>query len=313
MHQNAGMGYRAPFLNGHSIIMKDFAKELRELKPRHDFFIGIDSDGCAFDTMEIKQKECFCPNNIKYFGLQSITQYAREATEFVNLYSKERGSNRYPAIISVLNWLSKRREVIERGAHVPDLKRLRQWVQEETRLSKSVLRAVVEKTGDAELLNVLAWSDAVDAAIEGIVKGVPPFPFVRDVLVKAYPKADIMVVSQTPLEALEREWAEHGLSRYLRVIAGQEHGTKTDHIALAAKGKYAPDKILMVGDAQGDYRAALENEVCFFPIVPGREEASWRRFSSEVLDQFFMGTYKGPYEAALIKEFNEALPETPGW
>jgi hypothetical protein len=47
-------------------------EQLLALKPEKKFFIGIDSDGCAFDTMEIKQKECFCPNFIKFFGLQSM-------------------------------------------------------------------------------------------------------------------------------------------------------------------------------------------------------------------------------------------------
>ena len=293
--------------------MKHYTKELKDFKPGHDFFIGIDSDGCAFDTMEIKQKQCFLPNNIKYFGLESIAEYARDATEFVNLYSKERGSNRYPAILSVLTWLSKRREVIEAGANVPDLKRLRQWVREETLLSKSVLRSLVSQTGDAELRNVLAWSEAVDATIEAVVKGVPPFSFVRESLEKAFAKADIMVVSQTPLEALEREWTEHGLLKYVRVIAGQEHGTKTEHLELAAKHKYAADKILMVGDAQGDFRAARENGVCFFPIVPGKEKDSWQRFLNEALDKFLGGTFKGEYQTTLVKEFDEALPDTPRW
>jgi phosphoglycolate phosphatase-like HAD superfamily hydrolase len=293
--------------------MSNRAEKLKDFRPGHGFFIGIDSDGCAFDTMEIKQKQCFLPNNIKYFGLESIAEYAKDATEFVNLYSKERGSNRYPAILSVLNWLSKRREVIERGAKVPDLKRLRQWVQEEALLSKTALRARVAKTGDAELGNVLAWSEAVDATIEAVVKGVQPFPLVRESLEKAFPKADIMVVSQTPLEALEREWTEHDLIKFVRVIAGQEHGTKTEHITLAAKGKYPADKILMIGDAQGDYRAATENGICFFPIVPGKEEASWQRFLTESLDKFWAGTYKGQYETALIKEFDAALPNTPRW
>jgi phosphoglycolate phosphatase-like HAD superfamily hydrolase len=293
--------------------VSELVKTLRDFRPAHGFFIGIDSDGCAFDTMEIKQKQCFLPNNIKYFGLEPIAAYARDATEFVNLYSKERGSNRYPAILSVLNWLAKRREVIERGIAVPDLQRLRQWVREEAQLSKSALRSLVEKTGDAELRNVLAWSEAVDATIEAIVKGVPLFPFVRESLAKAFPQADIMVVSQTPLEALEREWTEHGVIQYVRLIAGQEHGTKTEHIALAAKGKYAADNIMMIGDAQGDYRAATENGVCFFPIVPGKEKVSWQRFLNESLDKFLAGTYRGQYESTLIAEFDAALPASPSW
>ena len=42
--------------------------------PKHEFLVGIDSDGCAFDTMELKHKECFIPNTINYWGLQGVSQ-----------------------------------------------------------------------------------------------------------------------------------------------------------------------------------------------------------------------------------------------
>ena len=67
-----------------------------DFTPKHDYLVGIDSDGCAFDTMELKHKECFIPNTINYWGLQGVSKYAREAAEFVNLYSKSRGINRFP-------------------------------------------------------------------------------------------------------------------------------------------------------------------------------------------------------------------------
>ena len=47
----------------------DFQKELKNLRPEHEFFIGIDSDGCVFDSMEVKQKEFFIPIALKYFDL----------------------------------------------------------------------------------------------------------------------------------------------------------------------------------------------------------------------------------------------------
>mgnify|MGYP000055982801 CR=1 FL=1 len=72
---------------------------LTHFQKRHEFLVGIDSDGCAFDSMEIKHKECFIPNFIKYMGLQAISKYAREACEFTNLYSKTRGANRFPAYL----------------------------------------------------------------------------------------------------------------------------------------------------------------------------------------------------------------------
>ena len=72
---------------------------LREFQKCNEFFVGIDSDGCAFDTMEVKHKECFIPNIIKYYNLAAVSKYAREAAEFINLYSQWRGINRFPALI----------------------------------------------------------------------------------------------------------------------------------------------------------------------------------------------------------------------
>jgi len=125
--------------------------------------------------------------------------------------------------------------------------------------------------------------------------------------------ADTMVVSQTPFEALKREWEENKIDHYLRMIAGQEHGTKSEHLKYAAKGKYPDAKILMIGDANGDLKAAKSNGVLFFPVNPGKEEQSWEKLYNEGLDRFFAGTYKGAYEDDLIKEFETYLPEHPYW
>jgi len=145
------------------------------------------------------------------------------------------------------------------------------------------------------------------------VKGVPPFPLVTESLQKITTKADAMCISQTPAEALKREWAEHNIERFVAMIAGQEMGTKTDHLRLAAKDKYAANKILMLGDAPGDFKAAKSNGALFFPIVPGREEQSWECLFKEGLDQFFSGNYAGEYETKLVKEFDASLPENPSW
>ena len=68
---------------------------------KRNFLVCIDSDGCAFDTMEIKHKECFCPATIYKWELQAVSSLAREAWEFVNLYSKTRGCSRFHVIIQI--------------------------------------------------------------------------------------------------------------------------------------------------------------------------------------------------------------------
>lgn len=293
--------------------MNDAAQVLRAFSPAHPFFVGIDSDGCVFDSMEIKHKECFAPMFIKYFGLQAVSKYAREVWEFVNLYSKTRGINRYPALSNSLNLLAERPEVQARGVSLPGTDDLDAWMARETRHSLAALRAEVEERDNAALAPVLHWSMAVDAQIEDIVKGVPPFPGVRDCLERLRDRADAMVISQTPGPALQREWSEHDLAGYVALIAGQEMGSKKDHLRLAATGKYPPHHILMVGDAPGDFTAAKSNNALFFPILPGHEEASWNRLLTEGLEAFFSERYAGDYEASLVREFNACLPERPSW
>lgn len=292
--------------------MNDSAQPLRDFKPSREFFIGIDSDGCVFDSMEIKHKECFTPMYIKHFRLQAVSKYAREVWDFVNLYSKTRGVNRFPALIRCLDLLRTRPEVIARNVAIWPTQPLEAWVARETKLGNAALKKEVEG-GNTALQPVLDWSVAVNRAVEDIVSGVPPFPLVRESLVKLGARADAIVVSQTPTEALEREWKEHGIDQHVRLIAGQELGTKTEHLKLAAGGKYPADKILMIGDAPGDANAAGKNQALFFPIIPGREEASWERFFKEGVDRFFAGTFAGAYEQELRREFDASLPEHPHW
>jgi len=73
----------------------DYQSSLENMKPSHEFFIGIDSDGCVFDSMEVKQKKFFIPNALKYFDLFEISKILQETWEFVNLYSIYRGGNRF--------------------------------------------------------------------------------------------------------------------------------------------------------------------------------------------------------------------------
>jgi phosphoglycolate phosphatase-like HAD superfamily hydrolase len=211
-----------------------------------------------------------------------------------------------------LKLLRERPEVQARGVKIPDTTALDEWIARETKLGNATLKKEVEG-GNTALKQVYEWSVAVNKFIEEMVYGVPPFPLFRESLLRMVEKADVIVVSQTPTEALVREWQEHDIARYVRVICGQEMGTKTEHIKYAAGGKYAPEKMLMIGDAPGDFKAAKANGALFYPINPGNEEASWKRFYEEALERFFKGTYAGEYEQKLIADFDRCLPEHPAW
>ena len=59
---------------------------------------------------------------------------------------------------------------------------------------------------------------------------------------------------------------------------------------LKAKG-YAPDHILMVGDAPGDRDAARKNGVLFYPILVRHEADSWAQFTQKALPSLLDGSY----------------------
>jgi phosphoglycolate phosphatase-like HAD superfamily hydrolase len=293
--------------------MTDPTAELKAHRPTKDFLIAIDSDGCAFDSMEIKHKECFIPNIVKHWELQPVSKYARAAAEFVNLYSKWRGINRFPAVAMVFDLLNDWDEVQERNARIPEAPNLRKWIETESKLGNPALEAYCKDHDEPDMHQALRWSTAVNATVEDMVYGVPPFPHVRESLEKAKDVADILVCSATPHDALKREWEEHDIAKYPFTIAGQEQGKKAEHIEMAAGGNYDTSKMLMIGDAPGDMKAARANNALFYPINPGDEATSWMRFHDEALDKFINGEYAGDYEAALIEEFDTYLPDTPPW
>ncbi len=106
---------------------------------------------------------------------------------------------------------------------------------------------------------------AVNKHVEDIVRDVPPFPFLRESLEKLKPIADILVISATPNEALQRDMEEHDIAKYVAAICGKEAGTKKETLAVAAK--YKPDHSLMIGGRPGDYSAAKANKTLFYQLT----------------------------------------------
>jgi phosphoglycolate phosphatase-like HAD superfamily hydrolase len=293
--------------------MKFDRENLMNFQPQHEFFVGIDSDGCVFDSMEPKHKECFCPVTIEKWELAPISKYAREAWEFVNLYSQDRGCNRFFALQKSFDLLRQRKAVHTRGVPIPELSALKDWTSRETKLGNPALKAEIAKSNNDELKRIMEWSLAINESVARVVKGVKPFPLVEESLQRLQKHADIIVVSGTPAEALIREWDENKIDQYVAFIAGQEVGSKKEHLQFATKGKYETGRALMIGDAPGDLRAAQANNLLFYPIIPGQEETSWEKFYNEIIDLFFAGKYTTHLAHDLIKEFNANLPDQPHW
>lgn len=282
------------------------------MEQKKKYLVCIDSDGCVFDTMEIKHKECFCPAYIESFGLQAVSKYARDAWDFANLYSCYRGIHRLLALLKALDVLAERDEVKDRQFTPPRLETLRQYVAEKRPLSNAGLKAYLDEHPDAQdIRTTLNWSEEVNTRVGRMVHGVPPFPHVRTCLERLSQYADIVIVSATQQLALEREWSEHSLLPLVSAVKGQESGSKKEIIA-SIRDQYASDHVLMIGDAPGDLDAAHANGALFYPICPDQEAQSWADFES-CMDAFLNGSYAGDMEAQRIAHFETLLPDEPAW
>ena len=85
------------------------------------------------------------------------------------------------------------------------------------------------------------------------------------------------------------------------------------YVAFSCETLQKSQKVQMIGDAPGDMKAAKANDALFYPINPGDETNSWKRFGDEAFDKFLNGEYAGEYEEKVIAEFDTYLPELPPW
>lgn len=283
---------------------------MKTFSPKHKFLVGIDSDGCVFDSQGVKQIGHFHPMIIRHWGLEELETEVRALGEYLNLRSPMRGTNRFLGLLRLFELLAETNGFRSSGLELPPLTAYRNWLDRDPAPSESSLEKACEAT--PELCQFLEWSRKLSQDIREHLAPIPPFAGVTEALEKMRMSADLVVVSLTGKETLEEEWTQHGIRPQVQEILGMEAGPKIDQLQMAMKsGNYAPEKVLMIGDAPGDQNAARETGVCFFPTIPGEETECWQELKDTVFDQFLSGTYRGEVMNAYINRFDAALAHDP--
>ncbi|QBG46979.1 HAD family hydrolase [Verrucomicrobia bacterium S94] len=293
--------------------MHEFTEnDLINFLPQFETFVGIDSDGCVFDTMDTKQKDFFHPHIIRNWGLEAIETEVRAAAEFTFLYSCYRGLNRFLGLCRTFELLLDWPQACNKAA-IPDPADLRAYCDSGLPLSNATCKAEAERTGSELLAQAHRWSIELNKDIDANMPDPPAFEGAEDALKQIQKNSDAVVMSQTQAVALLKDWHRDNLARYVRVIAGPEIGSKVDCFTMAAAERYPEKAILMIGDATGDLTTAQTLGCCFYPIIPGQEIESWQRFINEAYARFLDGSFSDDYQKQLIHEFKAKLPETPPW
>ncbi len=281
---------------------------------RKEFLVCIDSDGCVFDSMTFKHRECLTQVFIEHFSLQAIESIARETWEYVNLHSRSRGCNRFHALLDTLSLLQQRPEVAAASLSLPPLDGLARWVARSEELSNTELEQEFARTLDPDLGTALDWSRKGSALMDKTMgNGIPAFDEVAPALESMARQADIIVVSQGPTDRISREWRFHGLGKWPRQIMGHEFGSKRRIISNSLQGSYPPGKVLVIGDSPCDADAARQNGAHFYPIVPGMENESWECLVERGIEYFFSGRFTEDFCREISGKFESALLDAPPW
>jgi len=301
-------------------IKHDPEQQLKNFRRRKDYLVAIDTDGCITDNMSGKQMLIFHPQYMEFYQLWGIESYFREVAEYYNLFSVQRGCNRFLAVQYTLDALHERKDARDaarkNNVELPEQEPLNRYIQycEKNKLglgNPSLSKYLATMPKDLYLYKLLGWSESVNRMFPYIK--IPPFENVEKCLRIVAEKADIMVVSQTPYEDLVNFWQENNLLGYVQIIAGQEMGKKGHHIETVKKAcGYAESCILMLGDADGDLKAVKQNNGLFYPVAPGHENEAWKKFPG-FFEKFINNTYAGETERALLEQFSRVLLKTPPW
>lgn len=272
-------------------IFQDFCKG-------KDYLICVDSDGCAMDTMNSKHIKCFGPCMVEEWNLEEWREEILTRWNEINLYTMTRGINRFQGLSMALQ------EINESYIAVDGIGELKQWVESTPELSNEALKREITKTESPVLKKALSWSEAVNEKIQMLDEAdKQPFAGVKEALAYAHRFADIAIVSSANLQAVLEEWDIHGLLEHTDIVLAQDTGSKAYCIQELVKKGYEKEKVMMTGDAPGDYRAAQTNGVFYYPILVRHEEESWKEFKETAVTRLTGGTYGGAYQQEKAEAF----------
>ncbi len=272
-----------------------------EFYKSREYFVGIDSDGTAFDSMKIKHTHSFIPAAVTIFGLEDYADVFKEAAERINLYSMTRGINRFPGLLLTF------KEVEKFGLKIDGLDEFSEFMEKRSSLSEQGVIEWIEKRPSIIMEKVLQWSRLGDKLFEKATENLPPFVSCKKTIEYMNGRANMMVVSAASSRGLQKDWSNAGISDKVDFIAGQEFGEKKQQLLYAKSKGFDLERMLMVGDAPGDYEAAVGAGVMFYPIIPGKENECWDKLRNIYFDMFISDKYDRNVEAKLYKEFEEFL------
>jgi phosphoglycolate phosphatase-like HAD superfamily hydrolase len=270
--------------------MKDYNKS-------SEYLICVDNDGTVMDTMLLKHKFAIAPAFFETYKVQDFDGKKMDHWLKTNLFTKNRGVNRFLALDEMIDYL---------GIGSVDQEDYKTWLKNTNHMSISSLKEELDKKTNSISLNLAyKWSMLVNDYLSNLEKP-QIFNNAYDVLKKYHNIVDFVGVSTANIKALTSDWTEGKVIDFFKSLGSQEDGVKSLIISNLIKKGYKKENILMVGDANGDYIAAMDNNIKYFPMIPGQEDDSWLELDNAI-EKLMNHNFDEEYQEKLLENYNKAL------
>ncbi|MEG1873650.1 MAG: hypothetical protein RR194_06335, partial [Ruthenibacterium sp.] len=144
----------------------------------------------------------------------------------------------------------------------------------------------------------LLWLDVDDGCVASDAQH-PPFADAVQLLKRVCAVADVAVCSDSGVVAAKLRWAQWKLPRPNGIFSTGTAGKAACLTRLIACG-YQPAHVLAVGVTQASLAAAQQCGALYYPILTGRQAASWQRLTEEGLYKLLHGSFAGDYQRQLL-------------
>ena len=181
--------------------------------------------------MNIKHSHCFIDPLINIYKLNKVSLQSEKMWKEINLYSINRGINRFEALLIFFEKLKfSNFEVISNYSY-PNLKPIKYLKDLNIPLTDKNLQKLREKIDEDEYSDInkaISWSLAVNEKVENYAKDMPLISGASKAINYLSKYADIIVVSNTPFTALYNDWSNYNIKDVVSMICSQETGSKID-------------------------------------------------------------------------------------
>lgn len=254
--------------------------DLTTFQKHHKYLVAIDSDGCVFDTMTIKHQRFFYPLLEKQLGLEKWNESLTEKWEYINLYSKLRGINRFLGVYHLFQDLNDEMKFFE-----PKIMVYNHYIEHNKDITIEGLLHLLNETNDDFVADIINWSSQVNSEIDKHMPVVDPFVESVETIKYISSIADVAIVSSANEKALKAEWGHAELLDYVSVLTSQNDGSKEAILKTLISKGYDSNHVIMIGDSNGDRTAAFKNNAKFRLIEASTENNSWINIRQEFIEE----------------------------